>query len=66
MARRSTKAQADLSAALVAAGIAFPNQEALDVVFVLAKAEFVEGVIPLLDGGVLLTVTSKGLASSSL
>jgi hypothetical protein len=61
MALRSKRRQADLSAALRHAAI--PASRALQLAAVdrLAERGWVDRVVPLIDGGVLLSVTASGL-----
>lgn len=61
MARGSKRHQAELGVALQRAGLSLSAVEQHGVVARLRDAEFIEQVIPLDDGGVLLSVTSAGM-----
>jgi hypothetical protein len=61
MALRSKRRQADLQAALRRAGIEAGRARILDVLEILCAQRWVENIVPLLDGGVLLGVTGLGL-----
>ncbi len=63
MALRSRRRQADLDAALWRSGIAGHGAALRQAVHVLQARGLVDGVIVLADGGVLLSVTSRGFAA---
>jgi hypothetical protein len=61
MAARSKRRQADLSAALCRSGLA-PERDALaPALRALELAGFIEHLVPLYDGGMLMSVTSRGI-----
>ncbi len=61
MARASKRHQAELGVALQRAGLALSISQQEVVVARLRDAELIETVIPLDDGGILVSVTSGGM-----
>jgi hypothetical protein len=61
MALRSKRRQADLEAALHHARIDISREQALGALDLLATRGWVDTVVPLHDGGVLMSVTGLGL-----
>ena len=61
MARRSKRRQADLTAALRGAGLQAEPSQVRAALRLLAAQGCVEALIPLSDGGLLLSVTSTGI-----
>jgi hypothetical protein len=64
MARRSARSQADVRAALYKVGLTLPEPELAAILAELVTAGLVENLIPLIDGSVLLTVTTLGVLAS--
>ena len=61
MARQSSRAQADLDAALRRSKITLTSEQQEAILEMLLDSGDIERLIPLRDGGILLTVTDKGL-----
>jgi hypothetical protein len=64
MALRSKRRQADLEAALCHGGIETSRLLALQAADTLSRQGWVDNVVPLHDGGVLLSVTALGLEAA--
>ncbi len=65
MARISKRQQAELDVALRRAGLILPLSQQAEALRHLCETASVEDVIPLDDGGVLLSVTSAGMERAS-
>ena len=61
MAVRSKRRQADLAAALCRGALESEAHEVGSALQQLEQAGFIEQIVPLYDGGVLLAVTSRGI-----
>jgi hypothetical protein len=61
MAVRSKRRQADLAAALQRAGLRGSAQNLTTALRHLEEAGYIEDLVPLYDGGVLMSVTSRGI-----
>ena len=65
MAVRSKRRQADLSAALARANLDTDPHRVTEALRQLEKSGSIEHLVPLYDGGVLMSVTSRGVESLS-
>ncbi len=65
MAVRSKRRQADLSAALARANLDTDPHRVTEALRQLEKSGCIEHLVPLYDGGVLMSVTSRGVESLS-
>lgn len=61
MASKSKRRQADLTAALRRSGIKASPEQVRDAVAHLQRGGFVREIVPLYDGGTLVTVTNMGM-----
>jgi hypothetical protein len=61
MAMRSKRRQADLCAALCRAGLDTDPRRVTDALRQLERSGCIEHLVPLYDGGVLMSVTSRGI-----
>jgi hypothetical protein len=61
MAVRSKRRQADLCAAMARAGLRAERSEMDEALHELQGNGMIENIVPLYDGGVLLSVTSRGI-----
>ena len=61
MAVRSKRRQADLTAALCRGGLTAESDAIAPALRALELAGFVENLVPLYDGGMLMSVTSRGI-----
>lgn len=61
MAVRSKRRMADLSAALCRSGLSCDAETVTDALCKLQAAGCIEHLVPLYDGGVLMSVTSRGI-----
>jgi len=61
MAVRSKRRQADLSAALRRGGLTSESAQISTALRALELAGFIEHIVPLYDGGMLMSVTSRGI-----
>ena len=61
MAVRSKRRQADLSAAMARAGLMADQADMEDALAELQSNGMIENIVPLYDGGILVSVTSRGI-----
>lgn len=61
MAVRSKRRQADLTAALCRGGLTAESDAIAPALRALELAGFIENLVPLYDGGMLMSVTSRGI-----
>ncbi len=61
MASKSKRRQADLSAALRRSGIGATSEQVRDALIELQSSGCIREIVPLYDGGMLVTVTNMGM-----
>lgn len=65
MARISRRHEADVGSALHGAGLVLDPRQRDDALHQLEQAECIERIIPLIDGGILVSVTATGMGRAS-